>query len=502
MKAKKRNYVFLSLIILSVIAVLLLLAMISQIFLIDKTKSMLSADKINGIDISGKTIKEASANLLSLYEEKAKNFELNLSYNEKKWTLTNSDFIISSNIHTILDNYQRINRNSGSHEKQLSYINDSINNGNSIEIAFNHIFVGLDEKINNIIKEIEKPAIDCEIKFNPDNSNPFEILPSETGIAVDKNLLYKKINEEFKTKENINIEIPTMVLEPEFKEKDAIEQTSKIASFKTDVSDSTGGRKSNVKLALSKFNGLIVLPDEEVSFNSITAPHTQANGYKIATIIVNGRFVDGVGGGICQASTTLYNALLQTGVEILEVNKHTLPVRYVPLALDAMVSVGISDLRFKNTTNYPLYFKTGYDENSVSVEIFSHELENSITYKTRSETIKELPALGDIIQKDDKKEYTDKVLFEGEYYRLSYPRGGYEAKAYLQTYKDGKLLKEEIIRHEIYKPQHGLIIEGAEIAPENLKPIDNDLDIKTTESYSQSIIISGENHTVPTIFCP
>ena len=193
MKAKKRNCVFLSLIILSVIAVLLLLAMISQIFLIDKTKSMLSADKINGIDISGKTIKEASANLLSLYEEKAKNFELTLSYNDKTWTLTNSDFIVSSNIHTILDNYQRINRNINSHDEQLSHIDNSIKNGNSIEISFNHIFVGLDTKINNIIREIEKPAIGSEIKFNPKNSNPFEILPSETGIAVDKDLLYEKI---------------------------------------------------------------------------------------------------------------------------------------------------------------------------------------------------------------------------------------------------------------------------------------------------------------------
>ena len=199
----------------------------------------------------------------------------------------------------------------------------------------------------------------------------------------------------------------------EKKVKENSKLTHKIAEFSTDVSDSTGGRKSNVKLALSKFNGLRINPGEEVSFNNITAPHTLDNGYKIATIIVNGRFVDGVGGGICQASTTLYNALLQTGVEILEVNKHTLPVRYVPLALDAMVSVGISDLKFKNTTDYPLFIKTSSNESSVKVEIFSHEIEDNISYKTRSETIKELEALGDIIQKDEKGEYQEGFGYVG-----------------------------------------------------------------------------------------
>ena len=111
-------------------------------------------------------------------------------------------------------------------------------------------------------------------------------------------------------------------------------------------------------MALEKFNGLVINPNEEISFNSITGPHTSENGYKSAIVIYNGEFTDGIGGGICQASTTLYNALLTSGVQINEVHKHTLPIRYVPLALDAMVSEYTADLKFVNTTDYPTFWRT------------------------------------------------------------------------------------------------------------------------------------------------
>lgn len=502
MRTKRKFSSILTLFIVAIVCFLLLLGIVAQIFLVDKTYSKITSSKVNGIDVSGLTLKEATLNLVSHYQEKANDFELNLTYGDQSWSLDDDDFVVNTNIHTILDTKNRIENQTPTHKTKVDYIQSLIKNGNEINVSFNEIFVGLDDKIDAIISEIEKPAKDSEIVFSPDSENMFEIIPCENGIKVDKNLLYEKINVEFIKSEKLNIEIPTICIEPEIKEEENSTLTHKIAEFSTDVSDSTGGRKSNVKLALSKFNGLRINPGEEVSFNNITAPHTLDNGYKIATIIVNGRFVDGVGGGICQASTTLYNALLQTGVEILEVNKHTLPVRYVPLALDAMVSVGISDLKFKNTTDYPLFIKTSANEASVKVEIFSHEIEDNISYKTRSETIKELEALGDIIQKDEKGEYQDKVLFEGEYYRVSYPRGGYEAKAYLQTYKDGTLIKEELIRHETYKPQHGLVIEGAETPPENITPIEDKIELETAESYTQSIIISGEDYTLPTHICP
>ena len=205
------------------------------------------------------------------------------------------------------------------------------------------------------------------------------------------------------------------------------------------------------------------MPNEEVSFNQTTGARTSENGYKHANIILNGMYVEGSGGGVCQASTTLYNALLLANVEIIEVNKHSLPASYVPLGLDAMVSEGIADLKFVNMGTSPIYIKTWGDNKNVYVNIYGEELENGEYYKTRSEFIKTLPHMGDRIIQDTSGEYSNKVTFKGEYLRVKFPHEGYEANAYLQRFSsNGELLEEKLIRHEIYSPQEGLIVEGIE----------------------------------------
>ena len=142
--------------------------------------------------------------------------------------------------------------------------------------------------------------------------------------------------------------IPYDEIKPSGTIEDLKQKTILRSKFSTNYSKSTENRKSNVRTALGAFNGQIIMPEQEVSFNEITGARTKENGYKPANIILNGVYVQGSGGGVCQASTTLYNALLLSNIEILEVSKHSLPASYVPLALDAMVSEGISDLKFKN----------------------------------------------------------------------------------------------------------------------------------------------------------
>ena len=134
---------------------------------------------------------------------------------------------------------------------------------------------------------------------------------------MDKNALYERINNAFLKSNNVVLDVPTIEINAEFTKEKNKNITKKISSFSTNVADSTGGRKTNVKLALEKFNGMIIKNGETISFNKITGPHTLENGYKTATIIYNSRFVEGVGGGICQASTTLYNALLRANIQIV-----------------------------------------------------------------------------------------------------------------------------------------------------------------------------------------
>ena len=478
-KSKSKEKTNKILAILTLCTLVITTIIIAQFIVLDNNfnKTLQNGTVINGINLSGMSKDDAKIVLSQDFNEKAKDFTLEINNPETltSWKFNKSDFVINSDIHTILEASQDIDRLLNNKETTTTLISQFNKEGGSINVAFNYMFVGLDEKIEKILDEVEIEPINSEIKFNPDKSKPFDISDSVNGKRVDKIALYNDINEQFLTSNNIRVdlkfkeEIPTIT--KEYNEN----LTKKISSFETNVSDSTGGRKHNVKRALSTFNGFILEPHTQVSFNEMIGEHTLENGYKTATIIYNGEFTDGIGGGICQASSTLYNALLKGGVEINEVHKHSLPVRYVPLGLDAMVAEHTADLKFTNTSDYPIYIHTYYDEDSVGVDLYSHELE--YTYKTRSETISTLDSPGDKTIPDTEGKYSNKVLFKGEYFRISYPKDGYEAKAYLQKFKDGELLEEKEIRHEVYQPQKGIVIEGVEDIPAGITPIDTGVEI-------------------------
>ena len=457
----------------SIISLMLLMVVVGEVYILNNTDSNALAKNttINGIDVGGMEISKASEKVITAFNTRADNFKLVLKYKDREWVFDDADFEVNSDIHMILEEaYER----GGTNDIRKSNINKITKDGKDVSIAFNYVFLGLDDKIEDILSTIETKPINSEIIFNSRTDNKFTITDGKVGYMVDRDMLYKNINSKFMTSDEVLIDLVLKETLPTISKKDNEKITHKISSFSTNVADSTGARKSNVRIAMNKLDGLRINPGETVSFNYITGPHTLDNGYKVATIIYNGKFVDGVGGGVCQASTTLYNALLKAGIQIDEVNKHTLPVKYVPLALDAMVSEYTSDLRFTNTLDTPIFISAYCDTDRAYVDIYGAKLEDGVEYKARSETIRVIPHGEDNIMVDKNKEYVDHVLFKGEYYRLTIPRDGYEVKAYLGKYKDGVLLEEEMIRHEVYQPQNGLLVEGAEIPPDNLKPITND----------------------------
>lgn len=478
--AKQKTNIVLAILTLCTLAITAFI--IGQFLILDNNhnKILQNGTVINGLNLSGMSKDEAKVMLISNFEEKADDFELTINdeASGKSWNFNRKDIEVNSDIHSLLELSQDKNTLTNTDE-EVTFLSQFNKSGGSINVAFNYIFTGLDEKIEGILREVEIEPINSEIKFTPDNKSPFEITDSVNGKRVDKTKLYSDINEQFLTTNKINVnleyidEIPTVT--KEYNES----VTKKIATFSTKVADSTGGRKHNVKLALSKFNGFVVNPNQTVSFNEIIGEHTSANGFKPATIIYNGEFTEGIGGGICQASTTLYNALLLSGVRIDEVHKHSLPVKYVPLALDAMVAEYTADLKFTNVSEYPIYIKTYADSKSVGVDIFSHDPE--YTYKTRSETIETIKSAGDKIIPDTEHKYSNKVLFKGEYFRISYSKDGYIAKAYLQKYLNGKLVDETLIRHETYLAQRGVVIEGVDDLPAGVSPIDNGVKVVSGE---------------------
>ncbi len=152
--------------------------------------------------------------------------------------------------------------------------------------------------------------------------------------------------------------------------KESLEKARRcIGSYRTWFHGS-GARYKNISLACQSVNNIVLWPDQEFSFNETTGPRTPERGYLPAPIIMSGSFDMGYGGGVCQASSTLYNVALQAGLTISERHQHSKPIHYVPPGKDAAVSYGDQDLCFINNRAGPLIIKTSIYSGRVSAEIW------------------------------------------------------------------------------------------------------------------------------------
>ena len=474
-KKKKHKGAFFWMLGVSAFAVLTLFA--CQFFFMDDMtqKTFLENTKINGIDVSGLTEKQAenvvAYNLLTTRDE----VSLNLTYKDKSWNFKGSDFEIASDIDQKIHEAMSYGRSSNVFEKK-KFEKQVKDEGLNLSISYKSVLGGIDQKVDEIASELEQDSSPAEVLFNPNNAQKmFTLAQPKPEIRVDKEKLLQEIDTALCESKTASVAIPYTEIITEVDENEILSGLGLISKFSTDYSKSSSSRKNNIKRALSSFNGLIVKPEDEVSFNETTGPRTEENGYKKANIILNGAYVEGSGGGVCQASTTLYNALLLSGIDIVEVSHHSLPASYVPLSLDAMVSDGSSDMVFKNGLESPIYIRTYGTDTDAVVEIYGSKNEEGISLRTRAELIKVLPHGGDKIVPDTAGEYSNYVIYKGEYYRVKYPREGYESKAYLQIIKNGEVIGEREIRHDYYYPQEGIIAEGTEEVTEGITLPQNDV---------------------------
>ncbi len=497
-KRKTSKGVYITLITFSFIALFSIGALAFNSYFYPKDR-FYNNTKINGVNVSGLSIKEATNAVEASINNSLNELDVTFIYENKEWHYTSKDFEIPIDFSNIVENVFNQTTSGNIFDRKIKLKELKQNDGN-ILLSYRNILGGFNKKLDIIEQEINQELKEPEVKFDPSAKEIFTYINGQSRIIVNRSELETLIDNSFKTSKKITIYVPYDELKPSLSMEDLKQRTSLRSSFSTSYASSSANRKSNVKTALGAFNGQIVEPEQEISFNEITGARTKENGYKPANVILNGVYIQGSGGGVCQASTTLYNALLLSNVEILEVSKHSLPASYVPLALDAMVSEGVSDLKFKNNTTSPLYFKTWGDNQKVYVEIYGLAIENGEYYKTRSEFVRSIPHPGDRIVQDTTNEYSDKITFKGEYLRLKNPQEGYEAKAYLQHYSsDGTLLDEKLIRHEIYNAQEGIIIEGTEDVYEGVTLPENKVKFippqSTTSTNGENVSnkINGEN---------
>lgn len=340
-------------------------------------------------------------------------------------------------------------------KEKREVLKNQLKNGKSIKQAVDYCFPKMKEFISTVVKKCYVAPKESEITFYPNEKVAFKITKDKAGKRVDGGELYEKIARAIESGES-KISVKSRVVEPTIKVEDNEKLTYRRAVFATDASNSTAERKHNIALALNKINGSVIKNDEEFSFNETVGKRNEENGYKTAKIIMDGKYVDGIGGGVCQASTTLYNGALLADLSIKKVYGHSLRPSYVAPSFDAMVNSSSSDLVIKNETGGTVFIHSYFKKGKAIVEIYG--LKNEYKIERKSVTT----YLGEPPQDEIEEEETDVIEEIGSEIRVSYSQGETKSEGYLVYYKDGIKVGEKLIRKDGYRKKAGKIIKKVE----------------------------------------
>ena len=415
---------------------------------------------INDTNIGELTKEQASEKLKNIYNED----NIEFKYNDKKFIVLAKEIDFYYDIDNTVEQAYGLNRKGSFIDNLKITINSLRGYKNTLKLSINYNKDKLKSYIEGLSKDINVSMKNASIKI--ENSN-IKIQKDEEGVnlQVDESL-NNAINELEKGNTLINLVVEK--IQPDVKEESLEKVDTMLGTYSTKFDSSVSGRSHNVALAAKSTSDVILMPGESFSYNKHTGSRTTSNGYKNAPVIVQGVVQEGVGGGVCQVSSTLYNAVLYAGLEIESIKNHSIPSSYVPKGRDATVSDGAIDFIFKNNLKYPVYIKNSVYGNTLTCTIYgSNEDKQKIEILTNTDSVSEAPI----------KKVDDPTLPKGEEKQLEAGRKGYTVSTY-RIYKDnnGNVLKKEKVYVSYYPKKQGVVAVGTMEAPiveEETTPVEN-----------------------------
>ena len=404
---------------------------------------------INDTNIGELTKEQASEKLKNIYNED----NIEFKYNDKKFIVLAKEIDFYYDIDNTVEQAYGLNRKGSFIDNLKITINSLRGYKNTLKLSINYNKDKLKSYIEGLSKDINVSMKNASIKI--ENSN-IKIQKDEEGVnlQVDESL-NNAINELEKGNTLINLVVEK--IQPDVKEESLEKVDTILGTYSTKFDSSVSGRSHNVALAAKSTSDVLLMPGESFSYNKHTGSRTTSNGYKNAPVIVQGVVQEGVGGGVCQVSSTLYNAVLYAGLEIESIKNHSIPSSYVPKGRDATVSDGAIDFIFKNNLKYPVYIKNSVYGNTLTCTIYgSKEEKQKIEILTNTDSVSEAPI----------KKVDDPTLPKGEEKQLESGRNGYTVSTY-RIYKDnnGKELKKEKVYVSYYPKKQGVVAVGTMDTP-------------------------------------
>ncbi len=328
----------------------------------------------------------------------------------------------------------------------LSFLNDISSKNETINIPVNNVGA---EPINldAIYKDIFKLPVDASY-----TTNPYVVYPSSNGLDFAISMEEAKA---IISDQQDEYTIPLKITYPNVTTNQIGNEAfpDLLSQFSTSFTSSGYNRSNNIILSSAKLNGLVLMPGEEFSYNQAVGQRTRAAGFREAGAYSNGKVVQEVGGGICQVSSTLYNAVLYANLEIVERTNHYFNPGYVKAGLDATVSWGGPDFRFRNNRNYPIRIVTDTSGKKLKVYIYGLKTDDDCTVVLDPRYISSVPY---------KTTYqNDASLATGETRVISSGSNGCKTATYKYVYdKNGTLISSECISRDTYSPHNKVVAVG------------------------------------------
>lgn len=391
---------------------------------------------IDGYDVNDKTMEQALNYIKAKKESEIKEKSMNLIYGKKVYKIDLEKIGFSYDYNKAVKTAFKLGRQ-GNLINRLRDIM-KIKNGIEVPLESSYQYEKIENIVNNISQEINMDSVDAILNFN------------KGKITVDDEVIGNKLKKDeliSKIEENIfilrDIDIPVENIQP-ILTKDFLSRINGIiGEFTTSFKGSSRGRIENIRLSANAISNKLILPGEELSYNNLTGPRSSQSGYQEANVIIGGELTPGLGGGVCQTSTTMYNALLLSDVTILERHPHSIPANYVPYGQDAAVAYGYLDLKFRNDFDFPIYTYAKILGDSLYVYIYGDTKSKDYTVKIKPEIVERIFA--------NTEEIFDGTLLPGTKIDVQKGRTGYKVNTYKSIIKDGKVISKKQITTDHYR---------------------------------------------------
>ncbi len=410
---------------------------------------------IDDIYVGNMTVGQARDALIGESTVLNNTFSITVNVGNLSWSINSSNVPASRNLGNVLDQAYAVGRSNttetlGTRATPFSQrVKNVVALGTSpvrltTEVTYDHDAVKA--IVDEIAQKVTRDPIDSQIATFDFKQRAFTFTDDQPGVTIDKDQLYADIIAKLdKWEKDAVLTVAPVITTPKVTKAELMSSFAMVAAYTTDTTNSSN-RNTNIDLACQAINGTVLMPGETFSFNTKTGERTTAKGYKSAGAIAAGQSIEEVGGGICQVSSTLFNAVARADLEIVSRSPHAWPSTYVNRGEDATVNWPNLDFKFRNNKDTPVFVVMYYNKRKCSAEIYGMSLGVGVTIELESKTTKTTSP------PDAAKYVYNGSLAVGESKETIKARTGYKVETYKVWYQGGTEIKRELMHTSNYKP--------------------------------------------------